>query len=150
MSNQELESKQLENEVKDVNYQFVEFLHTKGIKAKFKLVFENMKESAKAQHEKDVAQFNEVKRRSAEENKEFVEFLHTKGFKAKVKLVIENIKMDAKESRAKTKEAIEKSKQLANPYRSYTASDLSSEFNAFLKSKGLDTKYTVTIEEVEE
>ena len=141
---------EIEQDVKDVNDQFVEFLNTKGIKAKFKLAFENMKESAIEQHKKDVAQFNEVKRQSAENNKEFVKFLHTKGFKAKVKLVIENIKKGAKESRQKTKEAIEQSRKLANPYRTYTASDLSTEFNAFLKSKGLDTKYIVTIEEVEE
>lgn len=149
----------VEKEVKDVNDQFVEFLNTKGIKAKFKLAFENMKESAIEQHKKDVESFNEVKRKSAEENKEFVEFLHTKGFKAKVKLVIENIKKGAKESREKTKQAIAESRKLANPNpyahvnntkATYTASELSKEFNAFLQAKGLDSKYTVTIEEVEE
>ena len=41
------------NEVKELNEQFVEFLHTKGIKAKFKLAFTNMKESTKVQHQKD-------------------------------------------------------------------------------------------------
>lgn len=66
-------------EVEELNNQFVEFLHTKGIKAKFKLAFANMKESTKAQHEKDVANFNAVRTKSIEENKEFYEFLHTKG-----------------------------------------------------------------------
>ena len=140
----------LEEEVKDVNDQFVEFLKTKGIKAKFKLAFENMKESTRAQHAADVKAFNEVKRKSAEENKEFVEFLHTKGFKAKVKLVVENIKKGAKESRQKTKEQIAKSKELAKPYKAVTAIDLDKEFNNFLKQKGLDGKYKVVIEEVEE
>ena len=138
----------LESEVKDVNDQFVEFLKTKGIKAKFKLSFNNMKESTKAQHEKDVKQFNEVKVKSIEENKEFYEFLHTKGLKAKVKLVIENIKKSAKESREKTKEQIAKSRELGNPNKTVTASDLNKEFNEFLKQKGLDSKYTVIIEEV--
>ena len=138
----------LQAEVKDVNDQFVEFLKTKGIKAKFKLAFNNMKESTKAQHEKDIKQFNEVKTKSIEENKEFYEFLHTKGLKAKVKLVIENIKKGAKESREKTKEQITKSRQLGNPNKTVTASDLNKEFNEFLKQKGLDSKYTVVIEEV--
>ena len=98
MSEQVLNEKEL-NEVKELNEQFVEFLHTKGIKAKFKLAFSNMKESAKEQHKKDVESFNEVKAKSIEENREFYEFLHTKGFKAKVKLVIENIKKGAQEAK---------------------------------------------------
>ena len=158
MKMKEVVEKDIEKDVIDVNDQFIEFLHTKGIKAKFKLAFENMANSAKAQHEKDVAAFNEVKRKSAEENKEFVEFLHTKGFKAKVKLVIENIKKGAKESRQKTKEAIEASKRLATPTpysgvhsnKTYSASELLAQFNAFLQSRGLDSKYTVTIEEIGE
>lgn len=64
----------------------MEFLKTKGIKAKFKLAFSNMKESAKHQHEIDVKNFNEVKAASIENNKEFYEFLHTKGFKLKLNL----------------------------------------------------------------
>ena len=40
-----------------LNEQFVEFLHTKGIKAKFKLAFSNIKESTKEQHKKDVESF---------------------------------------------------------------------------------------------
>ena len=99
-----MENKNL-NEVleKDVTEQFSEFLKTKGLTAKFKLAFENMKESAKIQHANDVEAFNELKRQSAEDNKDFVEFLHTKGLKAKVRLVIENIKKGAKESKEKTK-----------------------------------------------
>lgn len=137
-----------EKEVKDVNDQFVEFLHTKGIQAKFKLAFDNMKESAKAQHEEDVKAFNETKEQSIEDNKEFVEFLHTKGFKAKVKLVIENIKKGARESNQKVKEQIEASKHGYAPYTMVNAEVLNKEFNEFLKIKGLNNKYTVTIEEI--
>ena len=93
----------MENQVKEVNEQFQEFLQTKGIKAKFKLAFENMKENTKSQHEQDVKQFNEIKQKSIEENKDFVEFLHTKGIKAKINLVIENIKKGAREANANTK-----------------------------------------------
>lgn len=139
------------NEVleKDLNEQFREFLHTKGLTAKFKLAFQNMKESAKVQHAKDVKAFNEAKRQSAEDNKDFVEFLHTKELKAKFKLVIENIKKGARESKEKTKEEIEKAKALGNPNKVITINDLNNEFNAFLKQKGLDNKYQVTIVEVE-
>ena len=143
------------NEVKEINEQFVEFLHTKGIKAKFKLAFSNIVESAKAQHEKDVLEFERIKEESKENNKEFVEFLHAKGFKAKVNLVIENIKKGARESKERTKEQIEKSKSYGKPQiynntnaNSLTKEDLSKEFNEFLKSKGLDGLYTVTIEDV--
>ena len=150
MKNENMLNEELEREVKEVNEQFVEFLKTKGIKAKFKLAFENMKENAHTQHKADVKTFNEVKKQSAEDNKEFVEFLHTKGLKAKVKLVVENIKKGAKESREKTKEQIAKSKEVANPYKVVTAIDLDKEFNDFLKQKGLHGKYKVVIEEVEE
>ena len=148
------ENEQFEKEAKDVNDQFVEFLKTKGVKAKFTLAFENMKESAKAQHEVDKANFEAVKKQSAENNKEFVEFLHTKGLKAKFKLVVENIKKGAKESREKTKEQIAEAKRLSKPsiYNnqvSYNADDLAKEFNEFLKQKGLDNKYTVIIKEEE-
>ena len=125
-------------EVEELNDQFVEFLHTKGIKAKFKLAFANMKESTKAQHEKDVANFNAVKAKSIEESKEFYEFLHTKGFKAKVKLVIENIKKSAKE--AKNRPVLTHNK--------ISEANLNKELELFLKSKGLDKKYTIKIEEV--
>ena len=97
----------MENQIKEVNEQFQEFLQTKGIKAKFKLAFENMKENTKSQHEQDVKQFNEIKQKSIEENKDFVEFLHTKGIKAKINLVIENIKKGAIEANDNTKEQIE-------------------------------------------
>ena len=138
----------MENQVKKVNEQFQEFLQTKGIKAKFKLAFENMKESTKLQHEQDVKQFNEIKQKSIEENKDFVEFLHTKGIKAKINLVIENIKKGAREANANTKAQIEKSKHLTTP--TYSADTLTKEFNEFLKLKGLSDKYVVTIEKVEE
>lgn len=51
----------MENTEKELTNQFDEFLKTKGIKAKFKLAFENMKESTKAQHEQDVKNFNQIK-----------------------------------------------------------------------------------------
>lgn len=138
----------MENQVKEVNEQFQEFLQTKGIKAKFKLAFENMKENTKSQHKQDVKQLNEIKQKSIEENKDFVEFLHTKGLKAKINLVIENIKKGAREANANTKTQIEKSKQLSKP--TYSADTLTKEFNEFLKLKGLSDKYVVTIEKVEE
>ncbi|MBQ8293654.1 MAG: hypothetical protein IJX78_07645 [Bacilli bacterium] len=137
-----------EKEVRTINDQFVEFLKTKGIQAKFKLAFENMKESASLQHAEDVKAINEVKAKSAEENKEFVEFLHTKGLKAKVKLVIENIKKGALESNQKVKEQIEEAKHGYTPYTNVNAEVLNKEFNEFLKVKGLAGKYTVTIEEI--
>ena len=40
-------TKNEENKVNHLNEQFVEFLRTKGIKAKFKLVIENIKKGAK-------------------------------------------------------------------------------------------------------
>ena len=138
----------MNDDVKKLNDEFVQFLKTKGIKAKVNLVIENMKESTKLQHEKDVKAFNEVKAKSIEENKDFVEFLKTKGLKAKFKLVVENIKKGARESRAKVKEQIEASKHINTP-KVITTDDLSKEFNNFLKSKGLDGKYTVVIEEKE-
>ena len=144
----------MEKATKELNEQFTEFLKTKGIKAKFSLAFENIKESAKAQHQKDVENFNAIKERSIEENKDFYEFLKTKGIKAKFKLVVENIKKGARESREKTKAQIEKSKKLGQPNlnvnpvkKAYTADELTKEFNEFLKMKGLDSKYTVSVVE---
>ena len=131
-------TEQEENEVKELNEQFVEFLHTKGIKAKFKLAFANMKESARIQHQKDVKSFQEVKAKSIEENREFYEFLHTKGFKAKVKLVIENMKKGAKEAKNRP----------VNQYNHIKEVNLNKELELFLKSKNLDTKYKITIEEI--
>lgn len=135
---------------KEVNEQFKEFLNTKGLTAKFKLAFENMKESCKEQHEKDVKSFNEIKEKSKEENKDFVEFLNTKGLKLKIKLVIENIKKGAAEQKEKTKEQIAKAKELGNVNKQASVNDLNKEFNAFLKAKGLDSKYIVTIEEIKQ
>lgn len=141
-----------EAEIKELNEQFGNFLHTKGISAKFKLAFADMASAKDAQHEADKANFEAVKAKSAEENKDFVEFLHTKGFKAKVNLVVENIKKGAAESKEKTAEQIAQAKagvvtapvQVGVPY---TADQLSAEFNAFLKAKGLDGKYTVVVTE---
>lgn len=97
-----------------------------------------MKEGAKEQHKKDVESFNAVKQKSIENNKEFYEFLHTKGFKAKVKLVIENIKKGAKEAKNRP----------IPTYNHVNEAQLSKELELFLKSKNLDKKYTIKIEEV--
>lgn len=155
MENNVKTQQELEQEMLELNDQFVKFLHTKGIVAKFKLAFGNMSESAQKQHKADVASFNAVKAQSAEDNKEFVEFLHTKGLKAKFKLVIENIKKGAKAAPANTAAQIAKVKYqtqnsvtianaLGNPS---TAASLQAEFAEFLRSKGLDGKYTVSITE---
>lgn len=145
--------KQVEKEMMELNQQFTEFLHTKGIKSKFKLAFSNMAESARKQHEKDVKNFNEIK--NSQENKDFVEFLHTKGIKAKFHLVIENIKRGIKEAPEKTAKQIANTR--VNVYNSYsrkqvnneevTAEMLAKEFNEFLKLKGLESKFKVEISE---
>lgn len=161
MENRTKTQKEIEQEMLELNEQFAAFLHTKGIGAKFKVAFANMSESAHKQHEADKANFEAVKAQSAEDNKEFAEFLHTKGARAKYNLVIENIKKGAKATprntaaqiakvQAQTQEAIAR----ANAYgkaasEDYTAASLADEFNAFLKSKGLDGKYTVSITEEE-
>ena len=156
MDNQVKTQDQIEQEMLELNKQFGEFLHTKGITAKFKLAFSNMGDSARKQHEADKAQYEAVKAQSAEENAEFVEFLHTKGLKAKFNLVVENIKKGAETAPQRTAESIAKAKAQAhapvNPYAGvhaahehYTAESLSREFNEFLKMKGLDTQYTVEI-----
>lgn len=162
MENRVKTQAEIEQEMLELNEQFSAFLHTKGITAKFKLAFSDMAESARKQHEADVAQFEAVKAQSAEDNKEFVEFLHTKGIKAKFHLVIENIKKGAKEApqntaaqiakvHAQTQAGITQAHAYGNPHgttpKDYTAESLADEFNAFLKSKGLDSQYTVVITE---
>lgn len=152
---------QIEQEMLELNEQFSEFLKTKGIIAKFKLAFKNMAESTNKQHQEDVARLNEIKEKSKEGNKEFVEFIHTKGIKAKFRLVVENIKKGASTQSTKTAEQIAKVKvqtqasiKRANTYSRQnintslvTAEMLAEEFNNFLKSKGLDAKYSVIITE---
>lgn len=163
MENRAKTQQEIEQEMLELNEQFGAFLHTKGIGAKFKVAFANMGESAHKQHEADKANYEAVKAQFAEDNKEFVEFLHTKGVKAKYNLVVENIKSGAKAApgdtaaqiakvQAQTQEAIARAKSYGNPYgnaapETYTAASLADEFNAFLKSKGLDGKYTVSITE---
>lgn len=135
----------------EISKQFEEFCHTKGIAAKFKVAFAQMAENTRKQAEADKAQLEEVKRRSAESNPEFTEFLHTKGFKAKVKLIIENIKKGARESNERVRKQIEQSKHGVHTVSSVATpavcivADLSREFNAFLKAKGLDGKYVVEV-----
>lgn len=152
---------QIEQEMLELNKQFSEFLHTKGIAAKFKLAFSNMGDSARTQHEADKAQYGAVKAQSAEENAEFVEFLHTKGIKAKFNLVVENIKKGAEAAPQRTAASIAKAAAQAhapvNPYAGvhaahghYTAESLAEEFDEFLKMKGLDTQYTVEIKDADE
>lgn len=162
MENRVKTQAEIEKEMLELNEQFSAFLHTKGIVAKFKLAFSDMADSARAQHEADVANFEAVKAQSAEDNKEFVEFLHTKGIKAKFHLVVENIKKGASAApqntaaqiakvRAQTQAGIAQAQAYGNPYASapktYTAESLADEFNDFLKSKGLDSQYTVVITE---
>ena len=161
MENKIKTQQEIEQEMLELNEQFTTFLHTKGIAAKFKLAFNNMSASAKKQREADVAAFEAVKAQSAEDNKEFAEFLETKGIKAKCKLVVDNIKKGIKEAptntasqiakvRIQTQTAVADANALGKPdthLAETSASSLQDEFNAFLKSKGLDGKYTVTITE---
>lgn len=161
MENRTKTQQEIEQEMLELNEQFSDFLHTKGISAKFKLAFNNMSESARKQHIADVAEFEAVKAHSAEDNKEFAEFLRTKGIKAKYRLVVENIKKGAKTAPANTATQIAKVKaetQVAvaranalgktNPIiTDVNITTLEDEFNAFLKSKGLDGKYTVSVTE---
>ncbi len=161
---QQLKSQeQIQREMMELGDQFSEFLHAKGIIAKFKLAFANMGESAREQREQDKLQIQKVKAEAKERheeatagNKDFVEFLHTKGFKAKCRLVIENMKKGASESRQKTAESIAKATAQAQGNMvgssiklaptEVNAEILTREFNAFLKSKGLDGEYTVVVE----
>lgn len=152
---------EIEQEMFELNEQFSQFLRTKGIKAKFRLAFNNMSESVKNQHAADVAEFEAVKAQSAEDNKEFAEFLRTKGIKAKFRLVIANIKKGAKEApkntaaqiakiQAETQKSISHANSLGKTSPALTdinAQILEDEFNAFLKSKGLYDKYTVSVTE---
>ena len=155
----------------EISTQFEEFCRTKGIVAKFKVAFAQMAENTRKQKEADKAHLEEVKRQSAEANPEFTELLHTKGFKAKVKLIIANLKKGCKEAPARTAAAVDGisaqtkaniARAQASAYRTtagyggnpygakvtdaseYSADELSREFNAFLKAKGLDG-YTVEV-----
>ena len=161
MENRIKTEQEIEQEMLELNEQFAAFLHTKGIAAKFKLAFNNMGESARKQHATDVAEFEAVKAQSAEDNKEFAEFLRTKGIKAKYKLVVENIKKGAKAApantaaqiakvQAETQAAVARANAMGKTQTAVTevsAATLENEFNAFLKSKGLDGKYTVSVTE---
>lgn len=100
MNNQENMTLELEKEVKDVNDQFVEFLHTKGLKAIVKLVIENIKKGAKESRAKTKEQIENSKKGiyghknvNAETlTKEFNEFLKVKGLSSKYSVTIEEIK----------------------------------------------------------
>ena len=140
----------------EIAKQFEEFCKTKDIVAKFKVAFEQMGENARRQKEQDRANIEAVK--NSEENKEFREFLHTKGFKAKCRLVIENIKRGAANANADTARKLDELHQKtqanirahgvpAAKSAEYSAEQLSAEFNAFLKERGLDEKYSVQIVE---
>lgn len=140
----------------EISRQFEEFCQTKGITAKFKVAFANMAENTRRQKEADKANFEEVKRKSAEANPEFTEFLYAKGLKAKLNVIVENIKKGAQEAPQKTAASVKKAKARAKasaaygqsaPLADYSADDLSREFNEFLKAKGLDGTYTVEVTE---
>lgn len=159
MENKTKTQQEIEQEMLELNEQFSSFLHTKGIAAKFKLAFNNMSESAKKQHAADVAEFEAVKAQS--DDQEFAEFLRAKGLKAKYKLVIENIRKGAKAAPANTAAQIAKVQvdtqaavaranalgKIKPAATQVSAATLEEEFNAFLKSKGLDGKYTVSVTE---
>lgn len=164
MENKAKTQQEIEQEMLELNEQFSDFLHTKGIGAKFKIAFGNMKHSANKHYESNKANYEAIKAQSLEDNKEFVEFLNTKGIKAKYNLVIENIKNSAKEAQhdtavqiakihAQTQKGIHRAKYgksyVSVAPESYTATSLTDEFNAFLKSKGLEGKYTILITEEE-
>ena len=141
----------------EIAQQFEEFCHTKGIVAKFKVAFLQMGENTRKQHELDKANIDAVK--NSQENKEFSEFLHTKGLKAKYRLVIENIKKGAARANEDTAKRIDElnartrahinSQTRGNNVKTmeYSIEQLSAEFNAFLKEKGLDDKYSIQIVE---
>lgn len=159
MENNVKKQQEIEQEILELNNQFNEFLHTKGIAAKFKIAFANMSDSVRKQHEKDVANFETIKAQATEDNKDFVEFLQTKGIKAKYHLVVENIKKGAAAAphntaaqiakvQAQTQAAIARANAHGKSVPTeYSATTLQDEFNAFLKSKGLDEKYTVSVTE---
>lgn len=163
MDNREKTQQEVEQEMLELNEQFSAFLHTKGINAKFRVAFENMGQSARKQHEADKANYEAVRTQSAEDNKEFVAFLHTKGVKAKYNLVVENMKNGAKAApcdtatqiakiHAQTQEAVARANSYGNPHSKAapeddTAASLADEFNAFLKAKGLEGTYTVSVTE---
>lgn len=143
-----------EQDLNELNDQFKTFLKTKGIKAKYDLVVENLKENTKKQHEIDKANFEEVKQKSYEDNKEFVEFLKTKGIKAKFKLAFKNMKESAKNARVDVHKpnphVYIPNVNAYNPHVQVNAQTLTSDFEGYLKSKGLDKKYKVEIVEVDE
>ena len=102
----------------------------------------------------------EIEQEMLELNDQFSAFLHTKGIKAKFKLVIENIKKGAKAApantaaqiakvQAETQAAVARANAMGKlqPATDVSAANLEAEFNAFLKSKGLDGKYTVSVSE---
>ena len=102
-----------------------------------------------------------IEQEMLELNDQFAEFLRTKGMKAKYKLVVENIKKGAKAApantaaqiakvQAETQAAVAHANAMCKPATAVTevsAATLENEFNAFLKSKGLDGKYTVSVTE---
>lgn len=156
---------EMQREINALNEQFKEFLHTKGIGAKFKLAFANMGESARKQREADRENFEKVKAQSEAENADFVALLRAKSLKEGIQIIIEGFKKSARESSAKTAEQIARTRaqtqaniaraNACNPtYQAgaktdYDAQTLAEEFNEFLKMKGLENKYTVVVNEAE-
>ena len=90
-----------------------------------------------------------------------MEFLKTKGLKAKFRVVVEGFKSSAKAApaaaaahiaavRAETQMAVARANALGKPAAEPTevsAVMLQEQFNEFLKSKGLDGQYTVSVTE---
>ncbi len=112
MENRTKTQQEIEQEMMELNDQFAAFLHSKGIKAKYKLVVENIKKGAKAAPANTAAQIAKVK--------------------------------------AETQAAVARANAMGKPQPATTevsSATLEAEFNAFLKSKGLDGKYTVSVTE---
>ena len=111
MENKIKTQQEIEQEMLELNDQFSEFLHTKGIGAKYRLVIENIKKGAKSASHDTAAQIAKVKTETAAAVAR-ANALSRKGAGAEI-----------------------------------TADTLQEEFNAFLKSKGLDGKYSVCVTE---
>ena len=104
----------------------------------------------------------EIEQEMMELNDQFAAFLHTKGIAAKFKLAFNNMSESAKKQhaadlaaqiakvKAETQGAVARANALGKPQPAtaeVSAATLEAEFNAFLKSKGLDGKYTVSVTE---
>ena len=72
------------------NREFYEFLHTKGFKAKVKLVIENIKKGIKEAKENPIKPYKPINEVNLEQ--EFNEFLKTQNLEGKYIIKIEEVK----------------------------------------------------------